>query len=68
MLGVLAQLTGWSSSIPLLWFASVYANVKSDVGAAEAADNGEVMQLLREMNARLKRLEDAACYCADQER
>jgi hypothetical protein len=61
VLGVVAQLTGWSSSSPLLWFASVYANVKSDVGAAEAADNGEIMSMLREMNERLKRLEGADC-------
>jgi hypothetical protein len=61
VLGVVAQFTGLSSSIPMLWFASVYANVKSDVGAAEAADNGEVMDLLREMNERLKRLEATNC-------
>lgn len=46
LLGVVAFMFGWQDSIPLVWVASAYANIKSDWGAAEAADDRAVMERL----------------------
>lgn len=44
--GVAAFVFGWESSVAFVVVASVYANVVSDWGAAEAADNSEVLKRL----------------------
>lgn len=46
VLGVLSFPLGWANSVAVVWLASVYANVKTDVGAAEAADDHEVVDRL----------------------
>jgi hypothetical protein len=45
-------LVWWQESLVFVIIASVYANVKSDWGAAEAADDSEVLRRL----ARVERL------------
>lgn len=45
-LGIASFPLGWSGSVVMVWLASVYANVKTDWGAAEAADDKEVVERL----------------------
>lgn len=51
VLGVVAFPLGWAGSIVLVWLASVYANVKSDIGAANATDDRRVLDKLDEVLA-----------------
>lgn len=46
VLGALSFPLGWANSVAVVWLASVYANVKTDVGAAEAADDHKVTDRL----------------------
>lgn len=46
MLGVLSFPLGFANSVTLVWIASIYANVKTDVGTAEAADDHVVTDRL----------------------
>jgi hypothetical protein len=46
LLGAISFLFDWQNSVAMVWLASVYANVKSDIGAAEAADDSAVIQRL----------------------
>lgn len=46
LLGLISFLFGWQNSVAMVWLASVYANIKSDIGAAEAADDRAVLQRL----------------------
>jgi hypothetical protein len=46
IIGVLSFIFGWANSVALVWAASVYANVVSDIGAAEAADDRRVTDRL----------------------
>lgn len=55
--GVTAFALGWAESITLVWAASVYANVKSDWGAAEAADDAQLLKRLDEVMAKLEKIE-----------
>jgi hypothetical protein len=50
VLGLASFPLGWSSSVVLVWIASVYANVESSIASSEAADD-------RELVARLQRIE-----------
>lgn len=50
ILGIVSFPLGWANSVALVWAASVYANVLTDISAAEAADDREVL-------ARLDRIE-----------
>lgn len=50
LIGALSFRYGWNDSVTLVWIASLYANVVSDIGAAEAADD-------RAVTGRLDRLE-----------
>ncbi len=43
----------WQESILFVIAASIYANVKSDIGAANAADDREVLVRLDRIEARL---------------
>lgn len=47
--GVVAFPLGWAYSVAFVTIASVYANVKTDWGTAEAADNREVLRGIREL-------------------
>ena len=49
----------WQTSVLFVIIASVYANVKSDFGAAEAADDRAVLDRLSELEQTLERIEAA---------
>lgn len=57
--GGVSFMTGWANNIALVWFASIYANIVSDWGAGEAADDTEVLERLDAIAARLDRLHTA---------
>ncbi len=44
--GVLSFPLGWADSVVLVWIASLYANVATDLGAAQAADDRAVLSEL----------------------
>jgi hypothetical protein len=44
----------WPDSVAFVIVASIYANIKSDWGAAEAADDREVLDRLDEIEALLR--------------
>lgn len=44
--GLVSFALGWQSAIALVWTASVYANVKSDWAAGEAADDRLLIERL----------------------
>lgn len=46
VLGLISFALGWQNSVAMVWLASVYANIKSDWGAAEAADDSAVTERL----------------------
>lgn len=46
LLGLASVPLGWANSVALVWAASVYANVASEVAAAEAADDHVVLDRL----------------------
>ena len=58
VLGVASFPLGWSESVALVWIASVYANIKTDIGAAEAADDRPVLAAVAELRAEVKELRD----------
>jgi len=47
----------WRESLILVIAASFYANIKSDWGAAEAADDRAVMEAIGKIEERLERIE-----------
>lgn len=55
-IGIISFVMGWQDLVALVWVASVYANVKSDLGAAEAADDREVLARLDRIEALLNEL------------
>jgi hypothetical protein len=56
LLGLASVPLGWANSVALVWAASVYANVASEVAAAEAADDHAVLDRLDKIEAKLDRL------------
>lgn len=56
---LIPALLWWSESIAFVIVASVYANMKSDWGAAEAADDRRVVEALDRIEQVLVRLERA---------
>lgn len=60
IVGALSFPMGWANSVTLVWVASLYANVATDWGSAEAADDRQVLQRLDEILERLDRLEQIA--------
>lgn len=46
IVGALSFPLGWANSVALVWIASLYANVFTDLGAAEAADDRQVLERL----------------------
>jgi hypothetical protein len=57
-IGGLAFVFGLQNSVVMVWLASVYANVKSDWGAAEAADNREVLRQLSEIKILIQEINE----------
>lgn len=52
-IALIPALLWWRESIVFVIIASVYANIKSDWGAAEAADDHRVIEQLEEINRKL---------------
>ena len=53
ILAIPASLTWWPDSIVFVIIASCYANIKADWGAAEAADDREVVERLERIERKL---------------
>lgn len=49
LFGLVSFAMGWQNNVALVWAASVYANVKTDWGTAEAADDSELITTLRQI-------------------
>lgn len=49
LVGVASFLFGWYDKVTLVWIASLYANVVSDWGAGEAADDRQLTQLIHKL-------------------
>lgn len=58
--GIAAFPLGWAYSVAFVTIASIYANVKTDWGAGEAADNTEVLEAIAELR---KEVLAHACHC-----
>ncbi len=52
-IGAWAFATDRQDSVALVWLASLYANVATDLGAAQAADDREVLDRLDRIEAQL---------------
>jgi hypothetical protein len=49
-------LLGWQNQVSLVWLASIYANVVSDWGAGEAADDEDVIKRLGQIEQTLQKI------------
>lgn len=47
LVGAVSFPLGWANSVVLVWIASVYANVASEIAAGEAADDDAVISEIR---------------------
>lgn len=56
IVGALSFPLGWANSVILVWVASLYANVSTDWGNGEAADNRELREPLERIEAKLDAL------------
>lgn len=56
IVGAVSFPLGWANSVVLVWIASVYANVASEVAAGEAADDEAVLTELRELRRQVDAL------------
>jgi hypothetical protein len=54
----------WPDSVAFVIVASIYANVKSDWGAAEAADDSQVLDKLEKLE---RRIAAGQCRCRTEE-
>jgi hypothetical protein len=54
---IIPSMLWWKDAVWLVIIASLYANIKSDWGAAEAADDRQVLERLDELERKLDRLE-----------
>jgi hypothetical protein len=57
IVGVLSFPLGWANSVVLVWIASLYANVSTDWGNGEAADDRDLRDEFKEIKIRLDRIE-----------
>ncbi len=62
VVGVASFVWGFANSVMLVWIASLYANVVSDWGAAEAANNTEVLEAIAQLR---KEVRAGACHCSE---
>lgn len=56
VIGGLSFPLGWANSVALVWIASLYANISTDYGNGEAADDRAVTDRLDRMEAKLDAL------------
>jgi hypothetical protein len=56
LIGGASFLFGFANNIVLVWLASLYANIVSDWGAAEAADDREVLERLQSIEQKQKEM------------
>lgn len=56
VVGVLSFMFGWANSVLLVWIASLYANIGTDLGSAEAADNRELIERLDRLEETQRRI------------
>jgi hypothetical protein len=56
VVGIVSFPLGWANSVVLVWIASVYANVASEVAAGEAADDEAVLTELRALREQVETL------------
>lgn len=59
VVGVVSFPLGWANSVVLVWIASVYANVASEVAAGEAADDEAVLTEVRALRREVAELRSA---------
>lgn len=66
IVGTLSFPLGWANSVVLVWIASLYANISTDWGAAEAADDTDLRREIEQLRmsvdsqrAQLMRIEQA---------
>ncbi len=59
VVGVLSFPLGWANSVVLVWIASVYANVASEIAAGEAADDEAVLTEVRALRREMASLRGA---------
>jgi hypothetical protein len=65
VVGVVSFPLGWANSVILVWIASAYANMASELAAGEAADDAAVTDRLDRLEAILKRIEARpTCSCS----
>ncbi len=62
-IGIASFPLGWANSVALVWAASLYANVATDLGSAEAADDRAVLDALTDIRAQLDELRDQHRHC-----
>jgi hypothetical protein len=62
--GVLSFILGWAYSVAFVTIASIYANVKTDWGTAEAADDRTVLDAIDQLRKAV--LERQHCPCCPQ--
>lgn len=56
--GIAAFPLGWAYSVAFVTIASIYANVKTDWGTAEAADDRPIMAELKKLRAEVRELRE----------
>lgn len=56
VVGIVSFPLGWANSVVLVWIASVYANVASEVAAGEAADDEAVLTEVRALRKQVAEL------------
>jgi len=56
---LIPSLIWWRDSVTFVIIASIYANIKSDWGAAEAADEHEVLQRLARIEEELTMIKNS---------
>jgi hypothetical protein len=56
LFGLVSFLLGWQNQVSLVWLASIYANVVSDWGAGEAADDEDVIKRLSQIEQALQKI------------
>lgn len=66
LIGIASFPLGWASNVAVVWAASVYANVVSDWGASEAADDRELVDGINGLAAQAAAQHAALLEAIDQ--